>query len=300
MANFSDPPPILSDALLTPSARTSPMPSLLPIFSTIRTTASGFPKLRSMPSVSLSVMIPLSKHSIANPITQPAEIVSSPSSSHSRFALATDSRTSLPHCEPSAYMVSNSGPSKIVPAYGPLFILVIFPHPTGQVRQALSLTTNSFRILSPLIRSAPSNTPSVKFLVGRTPKWSMMRIMKGVPSLGMVSPVAEFSLSFLVISPENSIRPSMSATSTPSCPLTATAFKNLLPITAPMPVLPACLPKSEVIHAYLTRFSPASPMLAILAFSSVSPFKISSVWCVVFPHRCPALLSSAPPSRIQR
>ena len=52
--------PYFSVMRLEPKASTWPKPSYLPVFSAITVSASGLPKLSGMPSVSLSVMTPIS------------------------------------------------------------------------------------------------------------------------------------------------------------------------------------------------------------------------------------------------
>src|SRR3989338_6239687 len=82
------------------------------------------------------------------------------------------------------------------------------------------------------------------------------------------------------------------AYSGPLVPRTAIAFRFFDPITAPQPHLEALWMNSVVILAYLTRFSPAGPMLRILNSCPVSCFSLSlkttSVFCFQVPHRSEA------------
>ena len=71
-------PPMLSDALLTPSPSRRPNPCRSPIAFTICNKALAFPHVSSMPSVSLLVMNPFSKHSMAKDITPPVDSESMP------------------------------------------------------------------------------------------------------------------------------------------------------------------------------------------------------------------------------
>ncbi|MBT9137235.1 MAG: hypothetical protein DDT34_02323 [Firmicutes bacterium] len=73
--------------------------------------AAPFPQDKSSPSVSSSVRIPFSKHSIAKETILPAEIVSIPRILHNSFPLMTAGTSVMSHLEPSEARVSYSGPA---------------------------------------------------------------------------------------------------------------------------------------------------------------------------------------------
>ena len=79
---------------------------------------------------------------------------------------------------------------------------------------------------------------------------------------------------------------SFSGSSTPIffVPLATMAFNFLEPITAPTPPRPAALCLSVIIAARLIIFSPAGPMQATCAFSSVALISSSVVTSVSFPQ----------------
>jgi len=84
-------------------------------------------------------------------------------------------------------------------------------------------------------------------------------------------------------------------------PLTAIALRRFEPITAPMPVLPAFLPQSEVTQANRTRFSPATPMVATLTCSSFrSSLIIPSVSRLPFPFNFSLGMIRTAPLSIKR
>ena len=71
-------------------------------------------------------------------------------------------------------------------------------------------------------------------------------------------------------------------------PLTAMAFRFFDPITAPVPVRPACLPPSLAMLANLTPFSPAGPMQATLNRRPSLSRTVCSVFDVPNPNRSDA------------
>ena len=81
-------------------------------------------------------------------------------------------------------------------------------------------------------------------------------------------------------------------------PVAAMAFRNLEPMMAPTPVLPAALCLSLIMLAKSTPFSPAGPMVATLVLppSPTSSRIVSVALKVVMPQRCLASISSAFPS----
>ena len=109
MAYSSAPFPIFWEATLTPSARMSPKPSRLMIFSSMAIMASALPQVSSIPSVSVLAITPFSKHSMAKASTPPAEMVSRPLRLHISFILMIDNRSSFMHMVPNAPTVSYSG-----------------------------------------------------------------------------------------------------------------------------------------------------------------------------------------------
>ncbi len=104
MANFSEPLPIFSEALFTPSAKISPRPSLCAIFGMISINASWFPKVKFIPSASFDLSILFSKHSIAQAITTPVLITSIPRVSQSSPAFTIAGKYHIPQFVPSAYI----------------------------------------------------------------------------------------------------------------------------------------------------------------------------------------------------
>ena len=82
-------------------------------------------------------------------------------------------------------------------------------------------------------------------------------------------------------------------------PTTATAFRFFEPITAPTPDRPAARCISFMIAAISTCFSPAGPMHATLASSSVSARRASVVSGTHLPQRCVASRNSMRSSLIQ-
>ncbi len=83
-------------------------------------------------------------------------------------------------------------------------------------------------------------------------------------------------------------------------PRTVIAFSFLDPIIAPIPVLPAAF-SSEAIIAYLTNFSPACPMHAILVkLEPDCSFKIREVSIIPFPHKKEASLILVSSSAISK
>ena len=126
-------------------------------------------------------------------------------------------------------------------------------------------------------------------MVGYRPLWLMILSKTFVPNFGSPSPVIGFFLIISTLDLIASMNVALSITSILSEPLTTMAFRFLLPITAPTPVLPAALALSLIIAANLTSFSPAGPMQATLALLSPnSSNNMSVVSCVSLPHRCVA------------
>ena len=78
------------------------------------------------------------------------------------------------------------------------------------------------------------------------------------------------------------------------------ALRFLVPITAPTPLRPAARPHSFMILAKSTCLSPAGPMQATLASSSVVDRMASVVSGTVFPHRSAASRISTTSSQIHR
>jgi hypothetical protein len=72
--------PYFSHRRFEPSPRTWPKPSYLPVFSAITVSAWALPKVSGMPSVSASVMTPISNSSMAAASVPPKEIGSMPCS----------------------------------------------------------------------------------------------------------------------------------------------------------------------------------------------------------------------------
>ena len=197
-------------------------------------------------------------------------------------------------------MVSYSGPSPS-PA-NPVFSTLVFrPHPMGHPKHAEFLTRKSLVSRSPSISSHPSNVPCCQFLVGRTPKFWVAATTPAVPLV--VSPKGTFltpSINRPRSSLLNDLKRSLSAKAILSLPFTTTAFRFLLPITAPTPDLPAARCRSFIMDANRTFLSPAGPIQATFAFISVSDSSISVVLWVSFPQRWTADLSSALPFSIHR
>ncbi len=80
----------------------------------------------------------------------------------------------------------------------------------------------------------------------------------GVPKVLYFLVAGPFIRSCIILM--NSVNSSGFATFTSFVPRTATAFRFLDPITAPIPVLPAALNSSFMMEAIRTSFSPASPI----------------------------------------
>ena len=123
--------PIFSAANLLPSAKISPIPSLLMIFLTNSTIALELPHVSSKPSVSSVVKIPFSKHSIAKATVAPVDIVSIAALLHSSFISNIDNRSSLSRRAPKEQHVSYSG--RCVSSKFNSGTFKIAPHWTGQL-----------------------------------------------------------------------------------------------------------------------------------------------------------------------
>ena len=147
--------------------------------------------------------------------------------------------------------------------------------------------------------SAFGCTPVCQFFVGNIPALFIMLTRTAVPYLGRPSLVTGWDFIFSTAFLTTSLYLSGSAGSGLLLPPTTIAFNPLLPIIAPTPVLPAALWLSFIMAENRTPFSPAGPMHVTLHFPyfSVRIFVVSNV---VLPHRCVAVLISAPPSKISR
>ena len=126
-----------------PSASSAPMPRRAPIASSVGASKSARPKRKSESSK------PRSVNSIAHPIVEPAEIVSSPRSLQIEFASMIAGRSSMPHCAPNAHSVSYSGPSP-----SPRAVLLMRVQPIGHAQHAAFLTRYFSVSVSPAIASA--------------------------------------------------------------------------------------------------------------------------------------------------
>ena len=96
--------------------------------------------------------------------------------------------------------------------------------------------------------------------VGKTPTSLAQLVKPAVPS-GVHPLKPGFALTFANASFPLAYAPSTSNTGNPPVPLTAMALMFLDPKTRPIPVLPACRPKSWEMQANRTPFSPAGPMV---------------------------------------
>ena len=108
--------PNLIAASLEPSAKISPKPSLLEIFSIRDNMDSAFPQDRSKPSASSLESIPISHSSIAQDMHSDVVKASNPSLLHMSLALRARSRSPLPTLDVKPPRASYSGPSPKRPA----------------------------------------------------------------------------------------------------------------------------------------------------------------------------------------
>jgi len=187
-----------------------------------------------------------------------------------------------------------------MPAYFGLVIRVARPqlmmqekHPRGRVRIF-------FVRDSPPTLSAVAKTPSRKFRVGSPPLSFRILIRTSVPYI--LSPPPPTGC-FLIISVALTIvsrKAFASATRTAPVPRMATALRCFDPITAPMPVRPAARLHSFITLANRTILSPAGPMQATDASSSVAAQIASVVSGTDFPQISPALRISTAASLTQR
>ena len=104
--------------------------------------------------------------------------------------------------------------------------------------------------------------PLRKFNDGRLPSLLKTAVFAIVPMFLYFS--VAFPILFLLNTFLLARNASSSAESTTDEPRNEIAFNFLDPITAPVPVRPACRPPSLLMVAKRTRFSPAGPMQAIL------------------------------------
>src|SRR5919202_4373572 len=138
-------------ARMTPSPSHSPQPSRVASFSTSFFSDSWSPQLGFSPSSCSGVIQPFSAHSVTQPSSQPASLMSTPvlSISFDRKTAAPASVT--PTCEPIAAMPSYSGSSAVNPAYGPSVTVMILQQAIWQAQQGLFFHSKCERMYCPLM-----------------------------------------------------------------------------------------------------------------------------------------------------
>jgi hypothetical protein len=245
-------PPMRSAAFLDPMATSSPrFPRLSAPRRSASRSASPFPKRRSTPSNSASPAMPLSRHSMRNATVPPADMVSMPVSSQIRAARRITSLSGIPQSGPRAKRDSYSS---LPPA--PEASSKTCSQPMVQAAQEARWTFPPAARASPEIRSAPANSVSEKFRVGRARRRLRTRTLATVPSsryLRVAGPKERAERSRAAAT-----TPSGAATGTRPVPRTATAFTFFAARTAPSPPRPAWRP-SFPRFAKRTPLSPAGP-----------------------------------------
>src|SRR4030042_1903708 len=131
----------------------------------------------------------------------------------------------MPQFEPQRPRVSYSGPSVAAPLNLPFVTFDQLPQAIPQSKQAFLRYSTRVLIASELIPVEPSNSPVLQFRVGRMPAFWLMSTMIGVPSVMEPAWSGFSTTSFRNISFDHFTKPSMSGSSTPPVPFTATALR---------------------------------------------------------------------------
>src|SRR3990172_12529218 len=201
------------------------------------------------------------------------------------------------HCrfDPKPHSVSYSGPSPHTPAYLPSFTSTALPHPIGQAWQKVCLVKIVSAIALPEVLTVPSyQLPPRKFMIALSPNLWVVGWPPAVPTRCSAS-AGPCAMMVWLLSLTVAWKPFASTYCGLSLPRATIALRFFDPISAPMPpraAMRVCEWPPVATPAILTSRSPAMPITAGRAFSSVSLSNWSWTSNVSLPNRCVASRTS--------